>query len=263
MKRDMPPALVSIHDVMPSTLGCVDQLVAVARQHEIRKLTLLVVPGCDWTDREVDRLRHWQATGYRLAGHGWHHRCQQIRGLRHRLHSWFLSRDVAEHLSATPDEVVELIRRCRAWFDQRDLDPPALYVPPAWALGRVSRQRLQSIPFRMVETLWGILDVRRSVTLRIPLVGFEADTWTRQQALRGGNVLNRLAASRLNRPLRLALHPHDLHLRMAADARYLLARVETSLDYEDLLQEEATRQTIPDHCDSASGGYGVRLGIRD
>ena len=244
MNRDMPPALVSIHDVMPSTLGRVDQLVAVARQHEIRKLTLLVVPGCDWSDREVDRLRHWQATGYRLAGHGWHHRCQQIRGLRHRLHSWFLSRDVAEHLSATPDEVVELIQRCRAWFDQRDLDPPALYVPPAWALGRVSRQRLQSIPFRMVETLSGILDVRRNVRLRIPLVGFEADTWTRQLALRGGNELNRLAASRLGRPLRLSLHPHDLHLRMAADARSLLARVETSLDYEELLRYVRCKRTF-------------------
>ena len=72
-------ALVSIHDVMPDTMGEVAELVELCRQQGIDSLTLLVVPGLDWQPDQLGQIRQWQRDGHVLAAHGWHHRCAAIR----------------------------------------------------------------------------------------------------------------------------------------------------------------------------------------
>jgi predicted deacetylase len=233
-RRAAYTALVSIHDVMPSTLDRVERLVRLTERFGVRQLTLLVVPGVEWRKPDLVRLRRWQDAGYRLAGHGWRHRCDTIRGWRHRLHSWLISRHVAEHLELPPDRVVTLVNRCREWFDRQGFEPPGLYVPPAWALGNLSPNVIRSLPFSLIETLWGVIDVRRYETIRLPLIGFEADSLMRQLSLSCLNRVNRFVASRGAGVLRLALHPRDLELRMGSSVYRHLALVSRSLDYGEI-----------------------------
>ena len=125
-----------------------------------KTVTLLVVPGRQWGDDDRAWLRGLQSAGHPLAGHGWFHRCQPPVTLYHKLHSMMLSRQVAEHLSFSGAGIVKLVRECHDWFGQHDLEVSPLYVPPAWAMGRLTPQQLAELPFRYVETLTGVLDTK-------------------------------------------------------------------------------------------------------
>jgi hypothetical protein len=186
--------------------------------------SLLVVPGTGWTHETLDRLQRLLARGHTLAGHGWYHRCSRITGLKHRLHSALISRDVAEHLALDAAGIEALIRRCGEWFPRHGLPQPDTYVPPAWAMGAIPAERLYGLGFRYFETLTGVFDAGTGRFRRLPLAGFEADTRLRALSLR---ALNRLALALAgpDRPLRLAIHPRDPELLLAGDLGRLVAAV--------------------------------------
>jgi len=217
-----PGVLISVHDVMPETLGRVAGILGALESAGAGSASLLVVPGVGWTAETLDRLHGLLARGHTLAGHGWQHRCPRIRGLGHRLHSALVSRDVAEHLCLDAAGIEALIRRCGEWFPRHGLPRPDTYVPPAWAMGRIERRRLYGLGFRYFETLTGFYDAGTGRFRRLPLAGFEADTRFRALVLRG---LNRaaLALAAPGRPLRLAIHPHDPELLLARDLERLIA----------------------------------------
>lgn len=229
-----PPALFSIHDVMPETLSRVAAALGRLRAQGAGVVTLLVVPGKTWSAADVDQLRRWSDDDCRLAGHGWVHRRGPIRNWGHRLHSLLLSRNAAEHLSRGRDDLLELVQRCGAWFAEQKLSAPELYVPPAWALGALSPGDLASTPFRFVETLTGVFDVEAARMHRLPLVGFEADTFARAAGLRPFNAVSALAARSVGAPLRIGLHPDDYELRLAASIDRLARGPWRSLAYGDL-----------------------------
>ena len=56
----------------------------------------------------------------------------------------------------------------------------------------------------------------------LPLAGFEADTAFRALSLRVWNGLNRFIARRIQRPLRISIHPGDLDLLLKMDAKRML-----------------------------------------
>lgn len=215
-------ALLSIHDVMPETLDRVDALLALCRAEGTPPPTLLVVPGRAWTAADLERLNAWSREGHALAAHGWFHEIKHFGGLWHRLHGLLISRRVAEHLALNPEERLTLMLRAHAWFAEHDLPAPQLYVPPAWALGRLPPDAAQRLPYRRIEVLSGLIDVSSWRLLKMPLAGFEADT-----ALRAGllSVFNRQQwrqAARRDRALRIGLHPDDLQLRLAGQLRTML-----------------------------------------
>lgn len=216
MKTTRPGVLVSVHDVMPQTLDRVARILDSLEAAGTGSVSLLVVPGAGWTADTLDRLHGMLARGHTLAGHGWQHRCARIRGLKHRLHSALISRDVAEHLALDAAGIEALIRRCGEWFPRHGLPQPDTYVPPAWAMGSIPRSRLYGLGFRYFETLTGVFDAGAGRFRRLPLAGFEADTRLRALTLR---ALNRVCASlaSANRPLRLAIHPRDPELLLAPD----------------------------------------------
>ena len=217
--------LVSIHDVMPETLDAVDDILRrIADAGTPGTVTLLVVPGRDWSEEGIATLRRWADAGHELAGHGWMHEVERIRGVRHRLHSLFISRNIAEHLALDEQGIRTLIHDCHAWFGRMGLPAPTMYVPPAWAMGRVDRDALRELPFRYYETLSGLYDAETGIMTRIPLVGFEADTPLRAGLLRIFNAANRWLANRRGR-LRLAIHPQDFGLRLADDLERMTAAV--------------------------------------
>jgi len=221
--------LVSIHDVMPHTMGEVAEQLKICRDLGVYNVTLLVVPGLDWSKVQIEQIRQWQAEGYELAAHGWHHKCRTISSLKHRLHSALLSRDVAEHLCLTSDQIAELMFRSGGWFEENGFKRPELYVPPAWALGEITDQALAETGFCMVETLRGVRFPEIGERVSLPLVGFEADTALRALAL---TLLNRMATHvSINRLLRVSLHPHDHNLRLRDSIRTILRQSDESFNY--------------------------------
>lgn len=228
-------AFVTLHDVTPHTLDDCLETLRTLGSLGVDPVTLLVVPGTGWAEQGLDTLRQLAADGCRLAGHGWSHAAPPPATVYHRAHRLLISRDEAEHLSRSGPELRGLVARCARWFDHVGLGTPSLYVPPAWALGRLSRADLSALPFRYYETLTGIRDTETRRFRALPLVGYLADTRARVWALRGLNALNRAAAAALRRPLRVSVHPPDLRLHLADDLLRLLDRdwqyvsVETAL----------------------------------
>jgi hypothetical protein len=220
------PALISIHDVMPETLQQVEQLLVLMKKRQIGIATLLVVPGKQWKEEDLSVLRSFEAAGFELAGHGWHHRCKKPQSFGHRLHSRCISRSVAEHLALSRKEIVHLLTRSHSWFTRHGLSAPVLYVPPAWVMGAVLRSDLSTLPYRLYETLSGIFDAENEQFLPLPLCGFEADTVFRKHLLRCLNAINLWWAGNRLVPVRVAIHPFDLQLRLCHD---LLARLSGTL----------------------------------
>ena len=207
---------LSIHDVMPETLPAVRGLIRQCHEAGWPPPVLLVVPGRDWTPTALRQLHDWQSAGHEIAGHGWMHRIDHYGGIGHRLHAALISRQVAEHLCLDADDILALMRRCYAWLTVQGLHRPTLYVPPAWALGRVPLTRLNEQPFPRVETLRGIYDVSSGRWHARALLGYEAGNPLQTQALRASNTINRVRA-RGGAGLRIGLHPHDATLALAKD----------------------------------------------
>lgn len=207
---------ISIHDVMPSTLAKTLRIIDFLTERNVPGVTLLVVPGKNWKEQDINVLRHLQNQGHELVGHGWYHHVLKRKSLYHKLHGLFFSRMVAEHLSLSEDEIAQLIERCHKWFRLHEMHTPSLYVPPAWAMGHICRSRLRELPFTRYEYLTGVYDVSHDRFHRLPLLGFEADTNWRKIAIRLSNSLNLLLAQRAE-VCRIAIHPHDLDLLMRSD----------------------------------------------
>lgn len=220
-------AHLSIHDVAPHTLGKVGQMLARLQDWKTGPAMLLLIPGLNWTEEELATVRGWQSQGHVLAGHGWLHRISSYGGWYHRLHSWTLSRDVAEHLSLSEEGIVELITRCASWFTEHGFEVPEHYVPPAWAMGRVSKNRLQALPFQTYEFFGGVYHAEQRHFYRCPLVGFEADTRLRALTCRWFNRLN-LHKKSGEGPLRISLHPFDLDLFLKRDLEKVCSTIPCS-----------------------------------
>lgn len=218
----MKAAILSLHDVMPETFQQVEQVVAIIKELGIPPFTLLVVPGREWNAGQLQRLRALEAEGFELAAHGWVHDSGKPRRLYHRLHGVLLSRTVAEHLALNPSQVSDLMQRSFDWFGQHDFSPPSLYVPPAWALGRISRNQLRELPYERIEVLKGFILPHSGRTRLLPMVGFEADNRFRLTAVRTWNRIQRVLARVSSRPLRIGLHPHDFQLPLADSLRGFL-----------------------------------------
>ncbi|NNC86896.1 MAG: DUF2334 domain-containing protein [Akkermansiaceae bacterium] len=215
--------IVSIHDVMPRTLGAVRGLLDWLRQLEVAPVTLLVVPGVEWGPAELEELKRWEASGCELAGHGWVHETVP-RGLYHRLHAAVISRNVAEHLALDAAGIEALIERCHAWFGDHGFRAPELYVPPAWAMGGIGAARVRNLPFRRYEYMRGVLEADTGKLEQWPMVGFEADRWWRKAGVRMWNRLNLHAAERGTGVLRIGIHPRDRDLLLAPEMEGLLRR---------------------------------------
>ena len=231
-------AIISIHDVEPKTLPLVKNIIQTLPKPCQTHLTLLVIPGKNWLDQHIEQLQDWQAQGITLAGHGWHHDCTRINGFYHRLHSTLISRNAAEHLALSTNAISDLLHKNHSWFKQHNLNPPRLYVPPAWAMGRITREQLSQAPFRYFENTSGIYDSELKLMRYLPLIGFEADTTLRQSVLGAWNRMNRCCQSR-RRPLRVSIHPKDLQLKLKQQLLTTLAKVTHTYTLDSLFESQS------------------------
>jgi len=213
---------------MPETLHKVDRILDTLRQHSITSATLLVVPGRSWQENEIDQLRQYAQQGCELAGHGWQHQITHFGGIVHRLHGLVISKNVAEHLALDTAGISKLIEQCYRWFKEHNLPDPSLYVPPAWAMGKISKSRLRRLPFRYYEYFSGIYDSKLNCFERIPMVGYEADAWYRAPFVALWNILNFIGANHQHR-LRFSIHPNDFELFLHKQLSHDLHRVTPKL----------------------------------
>ena len=227
-------AIISIHDVMPHSLERVRELLDKMSHLAPGAITLLVVPGLDWSQGQLQTLRELQDAGYRLAGHGWHHKTRAIRTLYHHFHAGLVSRTAAEHLSLDADQISRIMADCHQWFADKGLAAPDLYVPPAWAMGAIPKSKLRAAPFRYFESTAGLYDSETDRGIKLPLLGFEADTRFRAVTLNAWNSLNYLLGT-ARRPVRLSIHPSDHSLLLKNSLAHYLAKVSTAVPYTSVL----------------------------
>lgn len=251
--------LLSIHDVMPETRAQVSamlcHLFAMVPTLRPEHITLLVVPGRQWQSEDIQWLQQLAGRGHPLAGHGWNHCARrQSRSLFHYLHAMLLSRDAAEHLSRTSEELQVLVMRCHAWFRQHGLPVSALYVPPAWAVGGMSRQQLQGLPFSLMETLAGVVNLKTGRRYWLPLLGYEADNGFRALCLKISNGLSRWWAARMSvfggssGVMRIALHPFDFQYQLADQILVDLRSVSDFRCYSELLKASSLTSSLSVSC---------------
>ncbi|ADE55401.1 conserved hypothetical protein [Coraliomargarita akajimensis DSM 45221] len=218
---------------MPETMDRVEAILHWLETLKVPPVTLLIVPGKDWSADQIDRLRELETQGHELAAHGWHHKTCP-RKLYHRIHAALISRDVAEHLDLNSAGVLELMRQSGNWFVENGFVHPQLYVPPAWALGPLSPGDRVSAPYALIETTRGLIAPKTSERTPLPLTGFEADTCFRERFLRWWNQHQATKAKRTSKPLRISIHPDDLQLRVADQMEALLKEPWEYLSYRDL-----------------------------
>lgn len=226
-------AIISIHDVSPVTIQQVQGLIALVPENCQKNLLLLIIPGGEWSQTDLQQLKNWQEQGFTLAGHGWHHQVAGIKGWYHRLHSWLISRDAAEHLALEEGEIAVLLKKNYRWFIEHNLKPPQLYVPPAWAMGSIAKSELTKLPFQYYEFTDGIYDAKNHIYKKLPLAGFEADTILRKQLLKLWNKINCYLSSS-ERPLRLSLHPNDNSLLLKESFKSYLSQVRKSYSCQSI-----------------------------
>ena len=229
-----PEVIVSLHDVMPETMQRVEEILAFCQQTSIPPFTLLVVPGKDWSAKHMERMHEFADMGYQFAAHGWQHRFDEYGGIYHRVHGAVLSRRSAEHLAHKQDEIMRLMQRSYDWFQSHNLPSPTLYVPPAWAVGNIARSKLALTPFDQIETLHGVFNIKSNRFHALPLVGYEADTLVRALFLRAWNTGQWMLARSVHRPLRIGIHPDDLHLKLKRTLSRLMQRPLQFRSYQDV-----------------------------
>lgn len=232
-------AIISIHDCMPETMDKIQNILEWLKEHNVPPVTLLVVPGKNWTRQHLSQLQEYTKEGHTLAAHGWHHHTQPKKIL-HRIHALIISKNVAEHLDLHEQSILDLLKRSHQWFLQQKLPSPSLYVPPAWALGAIKKQSLLKTPFKQIEVTRGIIDLtssKKPYLKTLPLTGYEADSPFRASFLVRWNQFQQKQAQAKAIPLRISIHPYDLDLPIAKQLETQLSTVESFLSYSDLIFE--------------------------
>ena len=230
-------AIISIHDCMPETMDKIQYILEWLKERNIPPVTLLIVPGKNWTEQHLSQLKKYVQEGYTLAAHGWHHHVEPKKIL-HRIHALIISKNVAEHLDLDEQGILDLLNRSHQWFIQQNLPSPSLYVPPAWALGAINKQSLLKTPFKQIEVTRGLINLNSNHKPKLktlPLTGYEADSSFRALFLTRWNQFQEKKALKKALPLRISVHPYDLNLPIAHQLEHQLSSVKSFLGYEDLI----------------------------
>ena len=229
-------AVISIHDCMPETMYKIQCILKWLKDRNIPPVTLLVVPGKNWTDEHLDLLKNYAHEGHILAAHGWHHHTKP-RKILHRIHSLIISKNVAEHLDLDRQGILKLMEKSHQWFIQKELSSPSLYVPPAWALGSIDMNTLSKTSYRQIEVTRGLIHLSQNKKPNfqlLPLTGYEADSPFRVHFLSKWNKFQQSQAQAKSLPLRISIHPYDLDLPIVNQLEQQIESVETFLNYRDL-----------------------------
>ena len=222
---------ISIHDVAPHNLGDIENIIQILiNQFYINKICILVIPGLNWKKHQIQKLRSWQNDCIEIAAHGWNHQAEPTKSFYHKIHSVIMSDNCAEHLSKDKKTIFNIMKNSYDWFIINGFQKPRLYVPPAWALGKIKTQDLSQFNFTHFECTTGVIYNKKYRF--VPLLGFEERTIIKSLVRRFFNFLNYFMAY-FTGIIRIAIHPDDFNLYLKKDVfKYLSKSGETILLHE-------------------------------
>ena len=199
-------------------------------EFNVNKICVLIIPGLNWKKNQIRRLKKWQNRGIEIGAHGWKHLASTNKSFYHKIHSIIISRNCAEHLSMNKQDIIKLMNNSYEWFINNGFKKPKLYVPPAWALGNVSKEELHQLKFKYFECTTGMIHNKKYKFL--PLLGFEEKTFIGSKIRKIFNLFNFIMASFIG-VIRIAIHPNDFKLYLKHDIKkYLSKNTNTILLHE-------------------------------
>lgn len=143
-----------------------------------------------------------------------------------------MSANCAEHLSKNKQEIIHLINDSYNWFIDNGFKKPLLYVPPAWALGKISKIDLNQLPFLYFECTTGFISNKKYRFL--PLLGFEEKTYWGAKIRQFFNTLN-FIIGKFKGIIRIAIHPNDFNLYLKNDIKKYLHKNKECILLNDLI----------------------------
>ena len=217
---DEPPLVVSIHDVAPATADETRSWLADLDGLGVRA-TLLVVPG-PWREPVLSdapeygaELRRVAEAGHELALHGWCHAAQPGGTGSRSLTGRIVARGAGEFWTLDAAEARDRIDRGLEVLRAAGIEPEG-FVPPGYLASPGAQQALAESGLRYWTSHFGVHDLHSGVRHTVvalchrPAVGASG----RPFGERSGDYLIEHSPqwfTRRKRPLRLALHPDDLH----------------------------------------------------
>jgi predicted deacetylase len=232
-------AVISIHDVAPSTRAECEHLVAAAERIDART-SLLVVPG-PWkypAATEDPGFGPWLAglerRGHEVVAHGWEHRAvpdaDGTVGLGRRTADRVLTRGCAEFGALGAADAARRIDLALGALRGLGFAPSG-FVAPGWSMSPAAAAAVRAAGVAYTTTRLAILDFVADRSLPVPAVCHRPGSpLTMLGARMLVAVVERRAAQR--RPVRLALHPADVHddRLTAATARAIATIGRSDLD---------------------------------
>lgn len=255
-------AVISIHDVAPSTRAECEQLVAAAERIEART-SLLVVPG-SWrypAATEDPRFGPWLAglerRGHEVVAHGWEHRAvpddDGTVGLARRTADRLFTRGCAEFGALGTAEAARRIDLALDTLHGLGFAPSG-FIAPGWSMSPAAAAAVRAAGVAYTTTRLAIVDHVADRSLPVPAVCHRPGSpLTALGARMLVAIVERRAAQR--RPVRLALHPADVHddRLTAATTRAIAAIGRSELD-TPTYAEAVARCRVPHHSSSTEIG---------
>jgi predicted deacetylase len=251
-------AVISIHDVAPSTRAECEQLVDAAERIDART-SLLVVPG-PWrypATTEDPEFGPWLAglerRGHEVVAHGWEHRAvpdaDGTVGFVRRSADRLLTRGCAEFGALGPTEAARRIDLALCTLHGLGFAPSG-FVAPGWSMSPAAAAAVRTAGVAYTTTRSAIVDHVADRSIPVPAVCHRPGSpLTATGARLLVAIVDRRAAQR--RPIRLALHPADVHdgRLTAATARAIATIGRSGLDattYADAVARCRSPRRPPD-----------------
>jgi predicted deacetylase len=223
--------VVSIHDVAPATFTETLHWSADLDRRCV-PCTLLVVPG-PWKAPTFDPtcalacwLRHRAQKGDEIAQHGWVHRSSSTARAWRRASGWIAARGCAELWTDAPEVVGQTLRCGLSVLRAAGLEPIGV-TPPGYLASRPVIDVMRDIGFHYTTSHRAVLDLRDGRRFFAPALshrpGGIGERVGRALVVRGASH-----RAKHDAPVRLALHPDDLHRRGLRDAA--LQAIDAALD---------------------------------
>jgi predicted deacetylase len=209
-------AVVSIHDVAPSTRAASEKIVAELGQRGVTVCSLLVVPdyhhsGRSMADRGfVQWLRDLEAAGHEVVIHGYFHTRPRRRGesLRERLVTRFYTSDEGEFYDLEYEDALRRVSQAQEEFAAAGLTPRG-FIAPAWLLGPEAQRAVADAEMEYTTRLASVRDLRSGEEFPArSLVYSVRSGWRRGASLVWNAALARVMSGA--GLLRLAVHPPDI-----------------------------------------------------
>lgn len=210
------PAVVSIHDVAPSTRVASEKIVAELSRRGIDVCSLLVVPdyhhsGSSMADRSFAQwLRDLESAGHEVVIHGYYHARPQraAESLRERFVTRFYTNGEGEFYDLDYDEALRRVTHAREEFAAAGLTPRG-FIAPAWLLGPEAQRAVTDAEMEYTTRLTNVRDLRSGDEFAArSLVYSVRSGWRRGTSLAWNGALARVMSGA--ELLRLAIHPPDI-----------------------------------------------------